>query len=264
MTTNTTPEPTADERLAQIRDRNRRLTAIAMDTSAANHVMRDMIDSIGDVQWLLERLAAANERAEKAEAEAERLSDANYHVNQGAVFYQQKYDEVVRERDQGRAAAAVYAANDKLRAERDEARARLAEIGEVRVEWSIRWREDGDVSGKPHTEAEARERAGANPRTLALVRRLVTQWRDAEPADAAQDGRSATETDAKPSEATGVELEFGKGTAGLSEAEDDRDTSAWCWTPNPHTLLHCGLLKNHPMPHRRGERTWTDETGTER
>lgn len=51
-----TPELTADERLAQIRDRNRRLTAIAMDTSGANRIMRDMIDSIGDVQWLLEQL----------------------------------------------------------------------------------------------------------------------------------------------------------------------------------------------------------------
>jgi hypothetical protein len=48
--------------------------------------------------------------------------------------------------------------------------------------------------------------------------------------------------------------------AGLSEPEDGRDTSAWCWAPNPHTLLHCGLLRDHEPPHRRGERTWTDDT----
>ncbi|NUQ98292.1 MAG: hypothetical protein HOY79_17670 [Streptomyces sp.] len=123
-------------------------------------------------------LHAANERAEKVEAERDQ--------------YAREYHRL----DSEQAAAGSYALRaERAEAERDEAWVRLAELGEATVEWSIRWREDGDVSGKPHTEAEARERAGANPRTLALVRRLVTDWRDTEPADAAQDGRSATETE---------------------------------------------------------------------
>lgn len=43
-------------RLAQIRDRSERLAAIPMETAAEHRVMRDMIDSIGDVRWLLERV----------------------------------------------------------------------------------------------------------------------------------------------------------------------------------------------------------------
>jgi hypothetical protein len=81
--------------------------------------------------------------------------------------------------------------------------------------------------------------------------------------DASPDGRSATETDAEPFKASGVELEFGKGTAGPSEPEDGRDTSAWCWAPNPNGPLHCGLLRDHEPPHRRGERTWIDNDTTE-
>lgn len=51
---------TTAERLTQIRARSTRLAAIPLETSASNHIMRDMIDSIGDVQWLL----AAREQAQ--------------------------------------------------------------------------------------------------------------------------------------------------------------------------------------------------------
>lgn len=113
-------------------------------------------------------LAAANERAEKAEAEAERLSDVNYHVNQGAVFYQQKYDEVVRERDSGRAAAAVYEANAKLRAQRDEARARLAELTLLRLEWSTA-NCYSDLGDDIVSERLARDRVASRPEIHAAV-----------------------------------------------------------------------------------------------
>lgn len=160
--------------------------------------LREHFETHTLAQWLA-ALAAANERAEKAEAEAARLSDVNYHVNQGAVFYQQKYDDVVRERDQGRAAAIVYAANDKLRAERDEARARLAELGEAEPEQRI-----VTPSGLVY---EPTLRDLENQRWwlpgVRLEERQVypTPWRVAD--DAAQDGRSATETDADGSQAHG-------------------------------------------------------------
>lgn len=51
-------------RLAQIRDRSERLAAIPMETAAEHRVMRDMIDSIGDVRWLLEQLEQAPDVAE--------------------------------------------------------------------------------------------------------------------------------------------------------------------------------------------------------
>lgn len=45
-------------------------------------------------------------------------------------------------------------------------------------QWSVRYLEDGMVTEKYHTEAEARQRAKANPRTLELVTRLVEdKWR---------------------------------------------------------------------------------------
>lgn len=55
--------PDDTTRLAQIRDRSERLAAIPMETSASNYVMRDMIDSIGDVRWLLEQVE--RQRAER-------------------------------------------------------------------------------------------------------------------------------------------------------------------------------------------------------
>lgn len=52
-------------------------------------------------------------------------------------------------------------------------------------QWSVRYLEDGIVSEKRHTEAEARQRAKANPRTMALVTRLVErEWREAGGGDA--------------------------------------------------------------------------------
>ena len=53
------PEPTSTDRLAQIRDRSERLAAIPLETSTENRIMRNMIDSIGDVRWLLEVLGEA-------------------------------------------------------------------------------------------------------------------------------------------------------------------------------------------------------------
>ena len=51
-----TAETPAAERLAQIRARSQRLAAIPMETGAGNSIMRDMIDTVGDVQWLLKQL----------------------------------------------------------------------------------------------------------------------------------------------------------------------------------------------------------------
>lgn len=53
-------------------------------------------------------------------------------------------------------------------------------IGREDVEWSVRWHEDGAVSEKRHTETEARERGGANPKTMAAVSRVVGEWKAAE------------------------------------------------------------------------------------
>lgn len=59
MTTNTTPELTADERLAQIRDRNHYLRDIPFETHGPgvhgdNCPPCAMVRGIGDVSWLLE------------------------------------------------------------------------------------------------------------------------------------------------------------------------------------------------------------------
>lgn len=72
--TDDTAQPTS-EQLEQIRARSRRLAVVPLETSVGNHVMRDMIDSIGDVRWLLERLAAATGRVEQAETITARVTD---------------------------------------------------------------------------------------------------------------------------------------------------------------------------------------------
>jgi hypothetical protein len=89
--------------------------------------------------------------------------------------------------------------------------------------------------------------------------------------DAAQDGRSATETNATPSEAAGVELEFGKGTAGLSERcpcgcpkIGDGCNCHFCNEPYPtqqpeDAKTTCGFPACGHPDHQRN-----DETGTER
>lgn len=59
MTDDTTPELTVEERFAQIYARSQRLADVPLETSTSNYIMRDMIDSIGDVRWLLEQLQAA-------------------------------------------------------------------------------------------------------------------------------------------------------------------------------------------------------------
>jgi hypothetical protein len=141
----------------------------------------------------------------------------------------------------------------------EKAEARVAELGEPETEQRII-----GVSGRVYTptEFDLPHRADWLPGVRLEERQVYpTRWRVV--ADAAQDGLSATETDDGASQAPGVELEFGKGTAGLSEPEPSRDTSAWCWAPNPNGPLHCGRLRNHEPPHRRGERTWTDNDTTE-
>jgi hypothetical protein len=89
------------------------------------------------------------------------------------------------------------------------------------------------------------------------------KYREQMTADAAQDGLSATETDTEGSQASVDGNASSILPQGLSEPEPERDPSAWCWAPNPHTLLHCGLLRDHEPPHLRGERTWTDNDTTE-
>jgi len=86
---------------------------------------------------------------------------------------------------------------------------------------------------------------------------------DAEAADAAPDGRSATETAGE-----GVRESVDEDTSsilprGLSEPEGGHATATWCWAPNPNGPLRCGRLRNHDGPHQRGERTWTNDDITE-
>lgn len=68
-------EAPTDEQLEQIRARSARLAAVPLETSVENRVMRDMIDSIGDVRWLLEQLTAATGRVEQAETITARVTD---------------------------------------------------------------------------------------------------------------------------------------------------------------------------------------------
>jgi hypothetical protein len=81
--------------------------------------------------------------------------------------------------------------------------------------------------------------------------------------DAAPDGRSAT---LRAGDASGGAFQANTSSIlpqGLSEPEDGRVTSVWCWAPNPNGPLRCGRLRDHEPPHRRGERTWTDDDTTE-
>jgi hypothetical protein len=224
---------------------------------------------------------AANERAEKAEAE---LCENAEHI----VLVQQYGAELMNQRDEAKNDYANLSAEadriadraGRYRTERDEARARLAEIGKAtvwgqpRTEWTWSARKpDGTAippmfpDPPPRTEDEVRREFDGVVDNMGyrkvLLCREVTAWRDAGTADATGTALSATETGDDGSPVSMDAANSSTTAAGLTEAEDDRDTSAWCWTPNPHGPLRCGRLKNHPMPHRRGERTWTDETGTE-
>jgi hypothetical protein len=108
--------------------------------------------------------------------------------------------------------------------------------------------DDGDVRAVAALAAadddEQLDRAVSELIARFADRIAALEARDAMGTDAAQNGRSATETDATPPEAAGVELEFGKGTAGLSEAEALSDC------PSPYrdgTCRHltCGRCKQH-------------------
>jgi hypothetical protein len=82
-------------------------------------------------------------------------------------------------------------------------------------------------------------------------------------ANAAPDGRSATETG---EEGVRESVEGNTGSIlpqGLSEPEGGHVTATWCWAPNPNGPLRCGRPRNHDGPHQRGERTWTNDDTTE-
>lgn len=186
---------------------------------------------------------------------------------------------------------------DRLRAERDQLRARLAaadteqaeyaaRIGELRTEWGCAV-EDSDGAVVCDDERDARRAAarysrlrtpGGKTFAYRAVRREVTEWRDAGAADADGDSPSATETrqegapvsvDANTSSITPARQTEGEPyvrpsycrCAPLPEGPGDRDAKVWCWEPNPNGPLRCGLLANHDGPHRRGEREWRADAG---
>lgn len=149
---------------------------------------RTTTDRLGrDLGVVLDELAAATERAETAEARVVHLEKAR---NSAVREWRREHD-----------------AADELQSERDEARARLAELGELRTEWGYRY---GD-----HTEEGFSSEAAAMAcaaRTDTIVRRTVGSWFAAGgwiAADAAQDGRSGP-----------VELSEASG------AREDADTAA--------------------------------------
>jgi hypothetical protein len=154
-------------------------------------------------------LAAVTARAEKAEGEAERLRslEDSYIV----ALDQMSIGDVQRLRERA----------EKAEAERDEAR----ELARASLD-ILR-----NVSDEPMRELFEVDDMAEMPAWFTGYGDLKPG--DAKGADATPDGRSATEADAEPSKASGVELEFGKGTAGPSEAElcpscGNRFESAMC------------------------------------
>ncbi len=142
-----------------------------------------------------EQLAAANERAEKAEAERD---DARAQLRTEMAITKA----LLADKEE----LAMRAHHAEVG--RDEARARLAELGEAtewgqpRTEWhwSVR-KPDGAAippmypdPHPPRTEESVRREFDGVVENMGyrkvLLRREVTAWRDAKTADAAQDGRS--------------------------------------------------------------------------
>lgn len=182
-----------------------------------------------------EQLAAATARAEKAERQFNLVRSLNRLAKANAV---------------------------ELHAQLDAARARIAELGEPEVERRII-----GVSGRVYTptEFDLPHRADWVPGVRLEERQVYpTPWRVAP--DAAQDGLSEPVERSETSGGAFHGNTSATASAGLSEPEPPRDTSAWCWAPNPNGPLRCGRLRDHEPPHRRGERTWTDDdtTGADR
>jgi hypothetical protein len=122
---------------------------------------------LGKVTDLAEHLAAANERAETAERECEATQTA---LN------------------------AEFERACQWRTERDEARARLAELG---TEWGVCF--PSNQIEPCDSETDAREWAapdGPSGFGLTVVCRHASKWRDAKTADATGAGLSGTETGA--------------------------------------------------------------------
>jgi hypothetical protein len=141
-------------------------------------------------------LSAANERAEKAEARLAKL-DAGFDVHVAALALTQQnrreLDAVIQQHVEqvGIENCELRTRAEQAEADRNQARARLAEL---RTEWGYRF--DGNCGEDGFdSERTARLIAAAGDR---IVWRLVGEWRDAETADAVQDGRSGP---VEPSEA---------------------------------------------------------------
>jgi transcriptional regulator with XRE-family HTH domain len=158
-----------------------------------------------DVAELRAELAAANERADKAEAEA----GQHLGVNLGLL---------------GGRDAAVKRAR-KAEAERDEARARLAGLY---VEWGVRF--PNNQIEPCESETDAREWAapdGPSGFGLTAVCREASNWRDAETADATRTALRATETSELQFEASAPATKLGgaqRGAQGLCESERNDET----------------------------------------
>jgi hypothetical protein len=148
-------------------------------------------------------LAAANVRAEKAEALIGKLRTDRDHC-------------FAREVSKGLEAR-------QMRRERDEARARLAEIGKAETQQRI-----VGVNGTSHpaTKFDLENRALWVPSVRLEERQVYAgPWR--EPADAAQNGRSATETSELQFEASAPATKPEGpqwGAQGLCESERDDET----------------------------------------
>lgn len=96
----------------------------------------------------------------------------------------------------------------------------------------------------------------ANLDAAHLLSLIAAHHCDASDTTPAMAGTGATHTASGTEGGASVELEFAKPAAGQTEADGDRDQSAWCWAPNPDGPLHCGRLARHPGKHKRGEREW--------
>lgn len=151
-----------------------------------------------NVAELRAELAAANERAEKAEARLVKLH-AGLQIDDGArALVQQnrrELDAVIQQHVEqlGAENCELRTRAEQAEVERDEARARLAELGEAMVEWTVG--DNGNEAGLPVPEQLARLMAVNLEATLKTRTAYHDPpWRPAaEPADVAQDGRSATD-----------------------------------------------------------------------
>jgi hypothetical protein len=140
--------------------------------------------------------------------------------------------------------AELAAANERA----EKAEARLAKLGEAEIEQRII-----GVSGVAHyapTEWDLAHWHEWLP-GVRLEEREVhpTPWRPA--AHATGTALSASETDATPSEASGVELEFGKGAAGLSER-------CPCGCPKIGNGCNCHFC-NEPYPTQQPDNDTTED-----